>query len=56
LAAGPAAFFLGVDVGTGSARAGVFDETGTLMGAATQAIQLFRPQEDFVEQIRTGIE
>ena len=47
---GSARYFLGVDVGTGSARAGVFDETGTLLGAATQAIQLFRPQEDFVEQ------
>ena len=50
MAAGPNAFFLGVDVGTGSARAGVFDETGRMLGSATQAIQLFRPQEDFVEQ------
>ena len=44
------AYFLGVDVGTGSARAGVFDEAGTLHGSATQAIELFRPAEDFVEQ------
>ena len=50
MASGASAFFLGVDVGTGSARAGVFDETGRLHGAASQAIQLFRPQEDFVEQ------
>jgi len=43
------AFFLGVDVGTGSARAGVFDESGRLLGAATQAIQLFRRQDGFHE-------
>ena len=45
-----AAYFLGVDVGTGSARAGIFDDSGTLLGAAAQEIQLFRPREDFVEQ------
>ena len=44
-----AAYFLGVDVGTGSARAGVFDDAGVMLGTATQAIQLFRPAEDFVE-------
>ncbi len=47
---GAAGYYLGVDVGTGSARAGVFDETGKLLGSATQAIVTFRPQEDFVEQ------
>ncbi len=41
--------YLGVDVGTGSARAGLFDASGTLLGMGTHAIQIFRPQEDFVE-------
>src|SRR5664280_1732338 len=42
--------FLGIDVGTGSVRAGVFDERGHLLGRSSEPIQLFRPAEDFVEQ------
>lgn len=42
--------FLGVDVGTGSARAGIFDQSGKLLGAGSRAIAMFRPQTDFVEQ------
>ena len=42
--------FLGIDVGTGSARAGVFDREGHLRGTATHPIQMWRPQSDFVEQ------
>ncbi len=42
--------FLGIDVGTGSARAGVFDHEGHLLGTATHPIQMWRPQSDFVEQ------
>jgi FGGY-family pentulose kinase len=42
--------YLGIDVGTGSARAGLFDETGKLHGMGVCAIQTWKPQEDFVEQ------
>ena len=42
--------YLGVDVGTGSARAAIFDAHGKRLGMGTQPIQIFRPAEDFVEQ------
>ncbi|HKY37083.1 MAG TPA: FGGY-family carbohydrate kinase [Polyangiaceae bacterium] len=43
-------FYVGVDVGTGSARAGVFDEQGRRVGMASKAIQMWKPEPDFVEQ------
>jgi FGGY-family pentulose kinase len=42
--------FLGIDVGTGSARAGLFDAAGTMLGQAACPIRTWRPVEDFVEQ------
>ncbi|WP_430470715.1 FGGY-family carbohydrate kinase [Thalassospira lucentensis] len=42
--------FIGVDVGTGSARAGVFDANGKLLGSAAHPIAMNRPKPDFVEQ------
>ena len=42
--------YLGVDVGTASVRAALFDAAGTMRGAATHPIRVERPQEDFVEQ------
>jgi D-ribulokinase len=42
--------FLGIDVGTGSARAGVFDASGTMLGSARRDIQVWREAGDVVEQ------
>jgi FGGY-family pentulose kinase len=46
---------IGVDVGTGSARAGVFDGTGRMLGQASRAIKAWRPEADFVQQSTTDI-
>ena len=43
-------YYLGVDVGTGSARAGIFDTSGAGWGMGVEPIQSWRPREDFVEQ------
>ncbi|MEM6657536.1 MAG: FGGY-family carbohydrate kinase [Pseudomonadota bacterium] len=43
-------FFVGVDVGTGSARAGVFDGSGTLLASHKHDIQMWRETGDVAEQ------
>ncbi|ASY65658.1 D-ribulokinase (plasmid) [Sinorhizobium sojae CCBAU 05684] len=43
-------YLIGIDVGTGSARAGVFESTGRLLAAARQDIALFSEGPDLYEQ------
>src|ERR1700686_2579416 len=47
--------FLGVDVGTSSARAGVFDETGTLLATARHPITVWHGAGSVVEQSSSEI-
>jgi FGGY-family pentulose kinase len=42
--------FLGIDVGTGSARAGLFTAQGRMVGSAAHPIRMWQPRNDFVEQ------
>ena len=41
---------IGIDVGTGSARAGVFDMSGKMLSSAKQDITLYRDSAHFAEQ------
>jgi len=47
--------YIGVDVGTSSARAGVFDETGKLLGLARYPIAIWHEAGDIVEQSSSDI-
>ncbi|MCC8537871.1 FGGY-family carbohydrate kinase [Xanthomonas axonopodis pv. poinsettiicola] len=49
------AVFIGVDVGTGSARAGLFDARGRLLGSARHPIQTWYLPGDMVEQSSADI-
>lgn len=42
--------YLGIDVGTGSARAGLFDRAGKLLAAAKRPIRLWREDPNIFEQ------
>ncbi|WP_172330065.1 FGGY-family carbohydrate kinase [Mangrovicoccus sp. HB161399] len=47
--------YIGIDVGTGSARAGLFDATGQLLGSAKGAIDSHRDDRGRVEQSSTQV-
>jgi len=42
--------YVGIDVGTASARAAIFDAHGRRLGMGTAPLSIFRPQEDYAEQ------
>jgi FGGY-family pentulose kinase len=50
-----AASFVGVDVGSASVRAGVFDATGQRLAFAVRPIQQFNPRADLFEQSSADI-
>ena len=43
-------YYIGIDVGTGSARAGVFDNSGRMIAMAAQDIETWHPQAEYAEQ------
>jgi ribulose kinase len=47
--------FVGVDVGSASVRAGVFDRAGTELASAVRPIQVFNPRADVFEQSSADI-
>ena len=47
--------YIGVDVGSGSARAGLFDAAGKKLAQAVSPIKHFHPAPDFVEQSSSDI-
>lgn len=51
----PERLYLGIDVGTASARAGLFDASGQRRGMGVMKFPIWRPEEDFVQQSSDAI-
>ncbi|EER44792.1 ribitol kinase [Histoplasma capsulatum H143] len=47
--------YIGIDVGTGSARACIIDNKGDIVGLASENIGLWQPQQGYYEQSTTDI-
>ncbi|KAI1652128.1 Pentulose kinase [Daldinia loculata] len=47
--------YIGIDVGTGSARACLIDSSGDIKALASEAIKLWQPQQGYYEQSTTDI-
>jgi len=47
--------YIGIDVGTTSARAGLFNKEGRLICSATHAIDVYKPQPYYYEHSSTNI-
>ncbi|KAJ5329841.1 hypothetical protein N7452_010231 [Penicillium brevicompactum] len=48
-------YYIGIDVGTGSARACVVDKNGNIIGLASQSIKTWQPHADHYEQSTTDM-
>lgn len=48
-------YFVGVDVGTGSARAALVTQNGKIVQVAEEEIRTWNPQPDFYEQSSDNI-
>ncbi|EYE90059.1 FGGY-family carbohydrate kinase [Aspergillus ruber CBS 135680] len=48
-------YYIGIDVGTGSARACVIDHNGDIVGLASQDIGLWQPEQGYYEQSTSDI-
>lgn len=48
-------YLIGIDVGTGSARAGIFSQQGNLISQGSRDIQIWKPKPDFVQQSSENI-
>jgi ribulose kinase len=48
-------YVIGIDVGTGSARAGIFDVNGKMLASASEPIEMWKPKPGYAEQSSADI-